>query len=302
MMNRIVSMCTVLLATVGLAASASAQANPELGDVNAQGGGSASFGTGGGAQAQAQGDLGGSAPAVSGPVASDTDLAEEELPPGESDHASVVGDLGVGFFGVIAVPYLSCQAPGPAGPCGAAEAGATFGAPSIGARYWLDETLGIEAALGVAVSNNTLEGSTAMATTEQPLEPSIFAMALHGGVPLALASDGHFSFQVVPELNVAFLSGSYEFTGGPTIDVSGFLLELGATAGAEIQFGFIGIPQLSLQGNVGLSLRLENRGAENGNANVSSDQSAFRFGTGLGDDPWDIFAGSVSAIYYFDMD
>ena len=128
----------------------------------------------------------------------------------------------------------------------------TLPAPTIGVRYWLSDMLGIEAALGLNITSEDLTGT---------VESSAFGFALHGGVPLALASSGHFVFEIVPLLNFGIASGSVETTGGAAMstDVSGLLIEVGARAGAEIHFGFIDLPSLSLQGSVGLIVRHENR-------------------------------------------
>jgi len=56
----------------------------------------------------------------------------------------------------------------------------------------------------------------------------------------------------VPEGTIAFANGTIKSppAGTATVpdqELRGFKLDLGARAGAEIHFGFIGIPQLSLQ-------------------------------------------------------
>ncbi|MET0387968.1 MAG: hypothetical protein ABW321_18495 [Polyangiales bacterium] len=206
-----------------------------------------------------------------------------------TDHASVVGHFGVGWFGIFDLPIA-----------GATEAGADFNgtvtAPAIGARYWLSERLGIEGALGIGVTSGGVTTQVGNVSTTVD-SPSVFGLALHGGLPLVFATTSHFAFQLVPELNFGFTSGGFETAGGD-VDVSGILLQVGARVGAEIQFGFIGIPQLSLQGTVGLHLSYQGRSASFGENNEVSS-SSFRFGTTVQDEPWDIFAGNIAAIYYF---
>src|SRR4029078_2644014 len=96
---------------------------------------------------------------------------------------------------------------------------------------------------------------------------------------------------------------SFERPGvAPATDVSGFLIELGAKVGAEIHFGFIDLPQLSLQGTLGLMIRHESRSADvpmGANMTTSVDASTTDISTGVDDAPWRIFVGSLSAIYYF---
>jgi hypothetical protein len=203
--------------------------------------------------------------------------------PGSSDHAAVVSHLGIGFFGVQSLPL-------PTNPAELDEG--TLSAPTIGVRYWLDDFLGIEAALGLNVTSQD---------TGPTSEFSAFGFALHGGVPLALAHSGHFTFEIVPMLNFGIASGSYEDTpvGGMTAsqDISGLLIEVGAAAGAEIHFGFMDLPSLSLQGTVGLMVRHQNRSYTPPGGMESSAGSTV-FATTVGDNPWDLFNGTITAIYY----
>lgn len=289
------AVCSILVAF--FAAGAAAQENPELGEV-----GEPPAAAGG--QPQATGQFGaagtgsatwGTAPA-STPEFEEPDAASVE---GESDHSKVAGHFGVGFFGVMDVPVFSClgDLACPILPPGAS---ATVSAPTVGLRYWLDEGMAIEAALGLGISSQSVETTMGMTTAVTPLE-STTAFGLHGGLPLALAHSGHFVFQLVPELNFAIASGSLE---NPTDsqqnwDLSGLLFEIGGRVGGEIHFGFIDIPQLSLQGTVGLRLRVESRSAERATPATTHDQSTTSVGTNLGGEPWDIFTGSITAIYYF---
>jgi hypothetical protein len=196
---------------------------------------------------------------------------------GSSDHDAVVGRLAVGYLGrTMAFTAL----PG-------AQPGAT---PVIGVRYWLSDMLGIDAGLGLGISS----GSTKNAAGDSTDRPSWHAFMLHGGVPLSLASAGHFSFQVVPEMNLGF-GGSSQSVMGVDTSLSAFHLDLGARAGAEIHFGFINVPQLSLQGSVGLRMNIDKLSADPGDGG-SSD---FNIATTVGDNPWNIFTSNVAALYYF---
>ena len=78
-------------------------------------------------------------------------------------------------------------------------------------------------------------------------------------------------------------------------------MDVGARAGTEIQFGFIGIPELSLQAGVGLALSYDRVKATNKTTpETSTTVSQTRLGTSVGDNPWNIFTGNVAALYYFD--
>ena len=161
---------------------------------------------------------------------------------GSSDHDSVVGRLAVGYLGRHTIEI---------GAVGA-TANAAVDTPVIGIRYWLSDMLGIDAGIGFGINSSSADNG--MTDTDGP---STKVFLLHGGVPLSLASAGHFSFQVVPELNVGFASTSQDVPAGMTTveqSFGGFHLDVGARAGAEIHFGFINVPQLSLQGGVGVRL------------------------------------------------
>jgi hypothetical protein len=109
-----------------------------------------------------------------------------------------------------------------------------------------------------------------------------------------LASAGHFSFQVIPELNLGF-GGASQTVGGMDQSVSAFHLDLGARAGAEIHFGFINVPQLSLQGSIGARMNIDSTSNDPGDAGTSN----FSLATTVGDNPWNIFTSNVAALYYF---
>jgi hypothetical protein len=196
---------------------------------------------------------------------------------GSSDHDSVVGRLAVGYLGRT---VLFAGLPGaPAIPTSV-----------IGVRYWLSDMLGIDAGIGLGISSGSNKDLMGNSTDL----PSWHAFMLHGGVPLSLASAGHFSFQIVPELNLGF-AGSSQTVAGMDSSVSAIHFDIGARAGAEIHFGFINVPQLSLQGSVGLRLNMESASADPGDAG----SSRFNIATSVGDNPWNIFTSNVAALYYF---
>jgi hypothetical protein len=205
---------------------------------------------------------------------------------GSSDHDSVVGRLAVGYLGRTGMTIATDARGG---------TGATIAAPVIGIRYWLSDMLGIDAGLGFAHASSS--GESGDTEVDGPGE-TVFLV--HGGVPLSLASAGHFSFQIVPELNVGFASRSVDPDGdgmAEEISQGGFHLDVGARAGAEIHFGFIDVPQLSLQGSVGLRVNMDSTSYEQGPVDVST--SSFGIGTTVGDNPWNIFTSNVAALYYF---
>lgn len=196
---------------------------------------------------------------------------------GGTDHSAVVGHLGFGYLGRSGVNV------GTAGP-----GVGLVSAPLIGVRYWFDPGMGLDVGLGVGVNSGSSDGGD---------PPSSWAFVLHGGVPLALASGPHYTFEIVPEANVGLGGGKAEM-GGTDISHKGFLLDVGARVGAEIQFGFIGLPELALQGSVGAMLALSSQSTTpEGGSKVGASQTTFS--TTVYNSPWGIFTNSVSALYYF---
>ncbi len=297
---------TCSLCALVWAPALSAQGNPEAGDMapppgqyggQVQGGGQVPGGwqpapIPGQAPVDPSGQVAYAPDAVPPPPEEEQD---DTVPPGSSDHAAMVGRFGVGFFGVASLPTVVCGNASTIDPtCAMIDPSATLSAPTIGARYWISEGLGIEAALGLNVSSGDNGG----------LSSSAFGFALHGGVPLALAHTGSFVFEVVPQLNFGITSGSFE-SMAPAIktDVSGVLFEIGAEVGAEIHFGFIGLPQLSLQGTIGLMLRNVSRTVTipvpGTMTSVESEKSDLTVATTVDNAPWQLFTQSITAIYYF---
>lgn len=217
------------------------------------------------------------------------DAAADAPPPGGTDHSRVVGTFGIGYMGFR-------------------DLGATLGtgapliAPVIGMRYWLDPGLGIDAGIGFSKTSGEAETDNGMgmnATTEQP-GPLVFV--LHGGLPLALADSQHFVFEVTPELNIGYATHTYD-PGDNNDDKDSVLqFDIGARAGAEIHFGFIDIPQLALQAGVGVRFTMRNASYEDAEGATTStlDVSSKSISTTVGDNPWNIFAANVAALYYFD--
>ena len=271
MPKRNASLCQLPLALVLLSASAFAQDNPEQGDTTKT-----------------------SPPPEHRAEHFPPPPPRDQLRAGETDHDLVVGHFGVGVFGVLQLPSMGCT--GTPMDCNP-DPNFTLSAPAIGARYWLDSRMALEGALGIGYSSGSTTAEAGAMSVDFD-EASFFGLALHAGLPLVFATTRHFAFELVPELNVGFVTGGWDSPDGNSdTSLSGFLLELGARVGAEIQFGFIDIPQLALQGTVGLHMRYEGRNASVGNTDTSNHR--FGFGTTVQGEPWDIFTGNIAAIYYF---
>jgi hypothetical protein len=138
--------------------------------------------------------------------------------------------------------------------------------------------------------------TTASSTTTEG--PSRTTFLVHAGVPISLADAGNFSFLVIPEINVGFGMGGIKATmANPSADLSGFLIEGGLRAGAEVFFGFIGIPQLSLEGTVGAFFSSSTGKITQGGGTTRF--STFVLSTSSVAQPWDIFRKDIAARYYF---
>lgn len=197
---------------------------------------------------------------------------------GGADHDLWVGRLGIGWYGVSDIPVGS--------------SGATLSAPAIGVRYWLDRSLGFDVGLGFAMQSGSVTDASGTSTDK----PSTTAFLIHGGLPLALHTEKHYTLLITPEVNLGIASGSTK-SGGNDVDHSGFRFDIGARAGAEIHFGFMGIPALALEGSVGLFLTTQNGKTSSGGTSTK-DSNTF-VGTSSFNNPWDFFRSSVAARYYF---
>lgn len=198
---------------------------------------------------------------------------------GDNDHDAMIGHFAVGYLGARTVPFP----------------GGNLQAPVIGLRYWLDQMIGLDAGIGFYNDG----GKNTQNNTSQDVA-SRTAVLIHAGVPLALSQGKHFSFQIVPEVNIGF-SSQDEKPPNQEIKRSGSTIQVGARAGGELHFGFMGVPQLSLQGGVGLLFATQTTKTETtaGNTTTTVENSSQVVSTTLNGQPWDIFTTSVAALYYF---
>ncbi|CAN5748617.1 hypothetical protein BH09MYX1_BH09MYX1_20820 [soil metagenome] len=217
--------------------------------------------------------------------------ADAAVDPTASDHDKMVGHLAVGYLGLTQVPIANNTGSGID----------NIAAPVIGMRYWLNKSIGIDAGLGLGVSSSsTTVAAGGVSTTADA--PTRVAFALHGGLPIALASGKHYTFELIPELNIAFATATLKNPaagGGPDTGLTGIRFDVGARIGGEIQFGFIGIPELALQASIGLGLRYVGAKAAVADGSASGSVTQLGLGTAVLDAPWAIFTNTISALYYF---
>ncbi|MCU0657008.1 MAG: hypothetical protein MUF64_17655, partial [Polyangiaceae bacterium] len=202
--------------------------------------------------------------------------------------AQVVGSFGVGYMGLGGIAIA-----------GGLNGGTrNIDAPIIGARYWVSESLGIDAGIGFGTESGKTTNKNGATTTETE-KPSATGFLFHAGVPLVLGTPGQYhTFQVVPELNVGFGSSTIKGQNGvPDTELGGFRLDIGARVGSEIHFGFVGLPKLALQATVGLYFSTSSTSAKQDQ--VENSDSNTRIGTSVQAAPWSIFTNNISALYYF---
>jgi hypothetical protein len=213
------------------------------------------------------------------------------------DHEKVIGKIGVGYFGVTDLPIA-------VGPARQVTAG-QVDTPVIGVRYWLKERIGIDGGVGLNFlsSARTNKQNNVEVSTDGP---AVAAFMLHVGVPIALAYGKHYKFLAVPEANFGYATQTESAQLGrtdPDIHRTGLRIDGGVRVGTEIQFGFIGVPQLALQASVGLNFRHQRWGGSQPGVNnlpeTTSSLTQTNFGTTVQSDPWALFVNNVAAIYYF---
>ncbi len=202
-----------------------------------------------------------------------------------------MGHLGVTYFDITDLPIASPP------QVGGGLTGTTIAAPVIGVRYWLRPRIGIDGGIGLGFSGGSDETvANGMDTTVNKVPMN--GAAFHLGVPVILADAKHFSFLVIPETTIGVTAGTYSPPGGAqrNTSLSGFLADVGVRVGAEISFGFIGLPQLAIDATLGLSYRRSVYKMSQGGNSASDGTSTF--GTQVNADPWAIFKDAISATYY----
>lgn len=235
--------------------------------------------------------------------------------PAAGDADQRFGKLGIGFYGISDIPIATASH----GGNGAAPTidnpgpGTPVSAPAIGARYWFQmqsgpiKAVGVDVAIGIGASGGgettTVTQVGGVTTTVKESNPSRNGFLFHLGVPFAFANFQNAVFEVIPEFNYGFSSATVKdnaaapIGGRPELKLSGTRLDIGLRAGFEVFFGFIGVPQLALEGTVGFAYSSISAKAEMGGQSWKVSSSGFN--TAHHSDPWDIFRGTVAARYYF---
>ena len=205
--------------------------------------------------------------------------------PTTPDHDLWNGRIGLGWFGSRVIPF-------------GAPTFAGLTTPLVGVRYWINPMVGNDGAVGFMTHSGSHTQTAAGGTSQDTTDPSATSFALHLGIPVAIFNMTHYSFQITPELDFGLGTGSNNLAApAVSTDYSGLLFQVGARAGAEIYFGFIGLPQLAVDASVGLFLAAGSHKETTGNA--STKASTLDIGTAQFNSPWDIFRENIAARYYF---
>lgn len=172
----------------------------------------------------------------------------------ETDHGRMVKHVGLRVFSTGAA---------------AAVPAAALSLQTIGVRYWLQRSMGLEGGIGVGFLASTQGGA------------SLVSFGIQAGVPLVLAEAKHLSIHVAPFVSMSVVSVG----AGPATPSA----RVGANLAAELQFGFIDVPQLSVQAQFGAALVVNELGR---------DTIGFTTTVGPGFAPLDILTGSINATWY----
>jgi hypothetical protein len=173
-------------------------------------------------------------------------------------------------------------------------------APLLGVRYWLTTRFGLDAGFGIAMSGGTTKSKLGSVSQDVDRQKTL-ALVFHAGVPIGVYSTDHMALIVVPEAtwSMARSTVAAQTSVDPPEDVElrGSRLDLGARAGAEIFFGFVKLPRLSLEGSFGLFYSRQVLSAWGSNQSVTDRSYVLR--STVFSSPWDLFRTAVAARYYF---
>jgi len=205
----------------------------------------------------------------------------------ETDGEKAIGRWGLAFFGVRSLAFGTFNA-----------APNNVDVYTIGVRRWMQpspgatRTWGFDAGLGLVTGNVTHEAPVAGAAVTY--KASALGLSLHLGLPVALARGRHINFIALPEANILYATGGNDYPGPTRTQWKGYGFDVGARAGFELFFGFLGMPQFALEGTVGVALNYNAASGKLGNAETKD--SSWRFGT---DKPLGFVIGNIAAIYYY---
>ncbi len=219
-------------------------------------------------------------------------FAQERAAQTATDHAGVVGHWAITWFAPVSFAIVPPTMDG-----NKVTAAAPAEVRPVGVRYWLNSGMGVDVGVGFLFQGGSQETKQQGAPTQNTDAPSSRAFVLHAGVPFALSTGHHYSLLVIPEANLGLGSTTIKVANSSDATMSSFRLDLGARAGAEIHFGFMNVPQLSLQATVGAAFAINTTSTSFGGIDTSTSRTSLA--TSVQNDPWALFTGNVAALYYF---
>jgi len=175
---------------------------------------------------------------------------------------------------------------------------------TVGLRHWTTQpwnrfrNWGVDLGVGLAVARTSVtQPQTGQLVTSDGA--SVTGFGLHAGLPLAVKHHKHATFEVVPELDLVYAKETIPAAtaGGDATRYSGWSVRMGARAGFEIFFGFVGLPQLAVEASLGATIRYDSLSSKVGPSDRST--RTWSVATLRGSEPWSIFSGSVAAMYHF---
>ncbi len=230
-----------------------------------------------------------------------------------TDHERWVGRLALGFEGTRLVPGAL---PDPNGAIAIDAAGSaklniapdTVLVPMFGLRYWITRVVGVDLGVGFNYQTGTFSRAVpnpngALDRNEDGANGKRTAVAVRLAAPLAVHSGRHYALMVIPELDVGYSSmtvpGFSQSTAGNALDLrlTGLVFGAGGRVGAELTFGFWGVPQLSIQSSWGLRFESRRRKGKIGDAEMTLVDTAI--GTSFQGEPWQWLTGSLGVYYSF---
>lgn len=232
---------------------------------------------------------------------------------GDSDHDGHAGNLGLGFMGARFVPTATG---GPTPTVVLTDDGDAIvtieedevTVPIFGARYWINRRFGVDLGFGFNVAGGSVSRQIpnpdpALAHSVEFSTPSTTAIVGHLSLPVSVYSIGHLNVLLLPEMDIGYSTSTVEnfelSTTGEWLDLrlGGFSFGAGARVGAEVSWGFIELPQVSLQVSWGVRIEHRRSTGKIGDAEMVIERT--QFGTSWYDDPWALFAGNIGVYYYF---
>lgn len=174
---------------------------------------------------------------------------------------------------------------------------------TLGLRRWTTAPLGpfrnwgLDLGVGLNYTRSSItQPQTGTLTTSDG--PSTSGFGLHAGLPLAITLHKHAVFELVPEVDVIWAKETIPALTGTVITTyDGWSARVGARAGFEIFFGFIGLPQLAIEASLGARFNYDSVSSSVGS--IERSTRSWGFSTLRGNEPWSIFSGAVAAMYHF---